>query len=279
MTTSLQGKLRDRFKADLLAHRETFSLNDAEYAVEVLKVSLNTFKKCVQSGGRKPLTLKRHTFVSIFANTGLDPKSYGLAMGVPSQASPFGGYRKSDYRFLCGRFFLYRRSFLTARHITRSILEIHPSEAKECLAFHELHYYVSETGIREETHYRGDVYLNQERSILSLPAYFEGQARLTLLHMPERPSGSKKIKMRGALLAFGIPKGYWQPTSACVFIDGPIDGKHTSPRDLCKTIQAGTEEYADLCVELARIEEHATIMTPLMWFKAQGKTLSEPSTV
>src|ERR1700674_3774334 len=72
MTISLSGRQRDRFKADLRAHRETFSLNDAEYADQVLKVSLNTYKKCVQSTGSKPLAFKRHTFVSIFANTLLD---------------------------------------------------------------------------------------------------------------------------------------------------------------------------------------------------------------
>jgi len=93
----------------------------------VLKISLNTYKKCVQPGDES-LVLKRHTFVSIFANTNLDPRRYGLAITLPSDVSPFGGYQKSDFQFLCGQYFLYRRSFLTARHITCSILEIRPSE-------------------------------------------------------------------------------------------------------------------------------------------------------
>ena len=191
MSISLSGRQRDRFKADLQAHRETFSLNDGEYADQVLKVSLNTYKKCVQANG--PLALKRHTFVNIFANTALDPRNYGLAIGVPSQVSPFGGYQKNDYKFLCGRFFLYRRSFLTARHITRSILDIRPSESHECLSFTELHYYTSEVGAREESRYHGDVYMNQERSILSLPAYSQGQVRLTHLQ-PERLGAKRQDK-------------------------------------------------------------------------------------
>ena len=269
MTISLSGRQRDRFKADLQAHRETFSLNDAEYADQVLKISLNTYKKCAQSAGSGPLALKRHTFVNIFSRTALDPKNYGLSIGVPSQASPFGGYQKDDFRFLCGRFFLYRRSFLTARHITRSILEIRPSDSQECLSFNELHYYTAEVGVREELHYRGDVYMNQERSILSLPAYSQGQVRLTLLQ-PERLGTKGKIKMRGAVLAFGNPKGHWQPTVSGVFVDGPVEEKRPHPRDLCKTILDSSEEYAALCAELARVEEHATIMTPLMWAKIQG---------
>jgi hypothetical protein len=271
MTISLSGRLRERFRADLRAHRDTFSLNDAEYADQVLKVSLNTYKKCVQpEGGR--LALKRHTFISIFANSGLDPKNYGLSMAVPIQSSPYGGYQKGEFAYLCGRYFLYRRSFLTARHVTRSILEIRPSESHECLSFHELHFYASEGGVREEIRYNGDIYMNRERSILSMPAYFEGQVRLTLLQ-PERLGTKGRIKMRGAVLAFGNPKGYWQPTISSVFVDGPVEEKCANPRDLCKTIMEGSEEHAALSAELARVEEHATIMTPLMWAKLQAKAL------
>lgn len=269
MSMSLIGRHRDRFMADLRAHRESFSLNDAEYADQVLKVSLNTYKKCVQRNGSKPLALKRHTFLSIFANTALDPKNYGLSIGVPSQASPFGGYRSQDFPFLCGRFFVYRRSFLTARHITRSILDIRPSERHECLTFHEMHYYTAEVGAREENHYYGDIYINRERNILSLPAYQDGQVRLTLLQ-PERVGSRKRVKMRGALLTFGNPKGYWQPTVSSILADGPIEDKAAHPKDLCKTILGDAEEFGPLCAELARVEEHATINTPLMWAKLQA---------
>jgi len=57
-----------------------------------------------------------------------------------------------------------------------------------------------------------------------------------------------------------------------VFVDGPIEDKdkRLHARDLCKTIQDTSEEYAALCGELARVEEHATIMTPLMWAKLQS---------
>ena len=92
--------------------------------------------------------------------------------------------------------------------------------------------------------------------------------RLTLLQ-PER-LGKSKVKMRGAVLTFGNPKGYWQPTVSCVFVDGPIDIKVAHPRNLCRTILEGSEEYAALSAEMARVEEHATIITPLMWAKLQA---------
>lgn len=269
MTMSLSGRHRDRFMADLRRHRETFSLNDADYADQVLKVSLNTYKKCVLRNGNQPLALKRHTFLSIFANTALDPKNYGLSIGVPSRDSPFGGYRAQDFPFLCGRFFLYRRSFLTARHITRSVLDIRASERQECLSFREMHYYTAEVGVREENHYYGDIHMNRERNILSLPAYCEGQVRLTLLQ-PERLGSRGRVKMRGAVLTFGNPKGYWQPTISSIFVDGPIEEKRANAKDLCKTILVGSEEFGPLCEELARVEEHATINTPLMWTKLQA---------
>jgi hypothetical protein len=112
--------------------------------------------------------------------------------------------------------------------------------------------------------------MNRERSILCLPAYFEGQVRLTHLQ-PERSGGKGKLKMRGAVLAFGNPKGYWQPTVSCVFVEGPIDEKRSDLRELCKTILDTSEEYIALSAELARVEEHATIITPLMWAKIQDR--------
>ena len=100
-------------------------------------------------------------------------------------------------------------------------------------------------------HYGGDVHLNEERSVLSMPAYFGGQVRLTLLLMPEHAGGKgRPLKMRGAALVFGIPRGYWQPTLSGVFVEGPIDDRRSNLKGLCKTILAGTEEYAPLSVEL-----------------------------
>ena len=69
---------------------------------------------------------------------------------------------------------------------------------KECISFHEMQHYVSDAGVRDEQHYYGDIYLNQERSILSLPAYHEGQVRLTLIHIPQVPLKKERLKMCGA---------------------------------------------------------------------------------
>ena len=104
MSISLSGRPRDRFKVDLQAHRETFSLDDGEYADQVLKVSLNTYKKCVQANG--PLALKRHTFVNIFANTALDPRTMALRLASRARSRRSADTRRR-LKFLCGRFFLY----------------------------------------------------------------------------------------------------------------------------------------------------------------------------
>jgi hypothetical protein len=112
--------------------------------------------------------------------------------------------------------------------------------------------------------------MNRERSVMSLPAFSEGHVRLTMLQA-ERVGARGRIKMRGALLTFGNPKGFWQPTVSCVFADGPIDAKRTDIRDLCRTIDEGSDEYGPLSDELVRVEEHATIMTPLMWARSRAK--------
>ena len=113
MTTSLTGRHLVRFSADLQAHRATFSLNDAEYADQILKISLNTFKKCVQPDGDS-LSLKRHTLLSILANAGLNPRSYGLSLALPSQSSPFAATTRATTSILWPVFslqaFLFNRS-------------------------------------------------------------------------------------------------------------------------------------------------------------------------
>ena len=79
----LEGVDYARFKTDLREHRAKFALNDVEYAEQVLKISLNTFKKCVNSPDRVALT--RPTFLHLFANTGLRPKDYGLPLSLPAE--------------------------------------------------------------------------------------------------------------------------------------------------------------------------------------------------
>lgn len=271
MLISLQGRQRERFRLDLQRHRETFSLNDEDYAAKVLKISLNTLKRCLQPQTKSALALKRHTFINIFANAGFDPKRYGLSVALPAQGSQFGGYQRKNYQFLCGRHFLYRRSLLSTQNINRCVLEIRLNDVKECLSFHEVQHYVSDSGVRDEQHYYGDIHLNQERSILSLPAYFEGQVRLTLIHIPQVPLKKERLKMRGAFLTFGVPKGFWQPTLGCAYLEGPMETKQANLKDLSTTIRPGDDRYDELSAELAHTEEHATIITPLVWHKAQAQ--------
>jgi hypothetical protein len=274
MAISLHGRQRQKFRADLLAHRESFSLTDADYAGRILKVSLNTLKKCLETGSAGSLSLKRQTFLRIFGHAGLDPHAYGLAVALPSRASPFGGYDKRDYAFLCGRYFLYRRSFLTARNINRMVLEIAPSQTKECLSFREIQYYVSDSGVRDEQHYAGDVYIDSNRSMLGFPASHEGQTRLMLVGMPQRVEGKDKLKMRGALLTYGVPRGFWQPAMSCVFIEGPQESRQANPRELSTTLYPDSDQFVRIATELSHAEEHATIQTPLMW--RGGGTPSAP---
>jgi len=210
--------------------------------------------------------LKRQTFLNIFENASLAPNDYGVSVTLPAHASQYGGYDKRSYSYICGRFSLYRRSFLTAGNLNRSVLEIYPNPSKECLSFSEVHSYMSDGGVHDEHRYNGDIYIDKDRTMLSFPAYRDGQVRLTLIQMPQHPIGREKIKMRGALLTFGIPRGYWQPTVSCVFAEGPVTAQ-SSIRDLCGTIYEGGDEYRRVSAELTHTEEHAVVLTPMLWHR------------
>ena len=97
------------FRDDLVRHRARSALNDAEYVREILRVSLNTFKKCVAPG--RSLTMKRRVFNTIVANTGLDATRYGLDSAVAATPMNYGGYRQGRVRLLVGRYLIYRRHF------------------------------------------------------------------------------------------------------------------------------------------------------------------------
>ena len=109
MNIELKGRAFERLAADLMKHRERYALNDSDYAGQVLRVSLNTLKKCLRPSKSKPLVLKRQTLIAIFAHSGLDPSHYGLSFTVPSQAATHGGYQRADFAHLCGAYYLYRR--------------------------------------------------------------------------------------------------------------------------------------------------------------------------
>lgn len=269
MTVTISGNSRIRFSADLKKHREAHAITDAQYARDVLRVSLNTFKRCI-ANSEQDLSLKRQTLINILENVGLVPGDYDLAISLPAHVSQFGGYDKRAYAHLCGRYFLYRRSFLTAANLNKSVLEIRQSPTQECLSFLEIHSYISDGGIHDEHRYSGDIHIDKDRAMLSLPAFRDGQVRLTLFQMPHHQISRERIKMRGALLTFGIPRGYWQPTISCVFAEGPIS-ESASPRDLCGTVLSGSEEYHRISTELAHTEEHSVILAPLLWRKLQNQ--------
>ncbi len=122
MPIVLAGAARKRFRDAIRAHRNRSTENDASYAKDILKVSLNTFKKCVSPDDR--LSLKRHSLINILKATGLDPASFGLEISLPAQGTPYGGYSRAEYSFIAGRYLLFRRSFLTGLNITRAVLDI-----------------------------------------------------------------------------------------------------------------------------------------------------------
>ena len=243
-----------------------YGTNDASYANEVLKVSLNTYKKCVKSLGNGELTLRRSKLVSIISNADLDPQAYGLDVFVGGGDKRFGNYHKRSFRHLCGRFLIYRRSFLTASDITCGVLDIGESPVHECLTFVERHHYLSELGQIQKLEYSGNIYMDEGQALLSLPAYENGKVRLVQL-MAE--SVEQQVKLRGAMLTFGSPRGIWQPTISCIYAVGPINNANAPIEKFCKTIKKDSKEFDALSAQLEHVEQFTSIVTPLMFARSQ----------
>jgi len=262
ISTSLAGKHLERFVRDLRAHRSGYSANDYSYANDVLIVSLNTYKKCIQSPQTGALSLQRSKLVNILSHAELDPTAYGLNLTVRGADNRFGNYQKSKFKYLCCRYLVYRRSFLTAREITCGVLDIEQSKIQDCLSFIERHHYMSELRQLQKFEYSGDIYMDEGQALLSLPAYQNGKVRLMQL-IPERVD--KQVKMRGALLTFGSPRGIWQPTMSCIYAVGPIKNDDTPAWELCKTIKNNSKDFDAISSHLEHVERFTTIITPLMF--------------
>lgn len=267
MLIHLAAGPRRKFRDDIAAHRAASVLTDADYALKVLRVSLNTLKKCLD---RSPtLSLKRQTYNSIVANLGLDPARYGTASErQPAARNNYGGYGKADFGFIVGQYLVHRRSFLTAENITRTVLEITWNDQKGCLSFLEHIRYVSDGGVSQAFEYAGDIYMHADRMLMNLLTVQEGEARLMTMHTPSRRSSNTRgpIRTAGVLLTHGYPKRFFQPVVTAVTVEQLA--KTRSPAQLLamsQTLKPGSEEFVKAAADLKLAEEHALVLTPLMF--------------
>ncbi len=263
---------RSQLRISLLRHRQGYELSEADYVKKVLRLALNTYKKCIDA----PLRLKRQTLIGLLKITKLTPGEFGLELSLPTASSQYGGYEPSEFKGLVGQYFVHRRSFLTARNIVRGILEIHIDDEKRCLAFEEYQNYIADSGLRDSFSYTGEIYINAARTLFSMVAFREGQCRLMMTQRPEQfsseisdaaPPKRGATRMRGALLTHGFARNFWQPALSAVALESLPASMWRHARDHCRTIKPDDPEFASIALEIAYAEEHATTMTPLMFTK------------
>ncbi len=278
MAVELLGDDRVRFARDLVQHRDAYPIKDADYAERILSVSLNTYKRCINSEDFPRLAFKRHTFISIFQRAALDPARYGMNITLPSQSDRHGGYGQTDYPHLAGRFIFYRRSFLTGMNIVRGVLDITWSEPKQCYVFIEFLHYLTNSGVPYETTNTGEIHIQKDRNMMFLLACHAGAVRLTMLHVPEKPGTlgpGQTVRTRGALLTYGNPRDFYQPIVSAIVIEKRSDKITGDATKLCATIKPGTAEYTAPSAELRHAEEHAVVMTPMLWSRQAANLIPE----
>ena len=256
----------------VLRHRRGYALTEAAYAAQILDVSINTFKKCVSEPHSDGLSLKEQTLVSLIKVTKVDAGELGIDVEIPGSEPQYGGYDPEQLKEMVGTYFTFRRSFLTARNIVRGFLEIRIDEKKRCLAFEEFNKYVSDAGFDDETNYRGEIYINDTRTLFSLIAFQDGQMRATMTQGVIRaqgeganPAARGRLRLRGTLLTHGRARGGWQPTVSAVVAESLPQSMWKTARKQTRTILPDDPEFAAAAVEIAYAEEHSCVLTPLMW--------------
>ena len=281
----VSSQSRKKLRQALLKHRQGFALSEADYVKQVLKVALNTYKKCIAAPDGTELTLKRHTLINMLRIAKIDPSSVGIDVVVPGTVEQYGNYDPNDFSDLVGHYFLYRRSFQTGRNIVRGVVEIRIDAEKRCLGFEEYNNYLSDGGMPDDNNYTGEIYINPERNLFGLLAFPDGQLRLMMTQGPVRsgigPAGSLPrggIRLRGALLTHGKGKGVWQPTISSIALESLPERSWKQARAQCRTIKPEDAEFTAINLELAYAEDYGTVMTPLMWARTPApQPVGEPA--
>jgi hypothetical protein len=268
----LEPPARKRLRQALIKHRQGYTQSEGVYAKTILKVALNTYKKCIAVPNGEPLGLKRHTLIGVLKAAHIDPASIGIDVVLPSSVEQYGSYDPGEYAFLVGFYFLHRRSFQTGLNIVRGVFEIRIDPQKRCLVFEEFHRYVADGGIADESQYTGEIYMNPDRSLFSMLAITGGQTRLMMTQSPVRngagTAGSLPragVRLRGAVLTHGLGKGVWQPTVSAVSIESLPERQWKQARTFCRTIKPDDPEFEGLDREISHAENYASVMTPLMY--------------
>jgi hypothetical protein len=280
----LEPPVRKRLRLALIKHRQGYTQSEGVYAKTVLKVALNTYKKCIAVPNGEPLGLKRHTLVGVLKAAHIDPASVGIDVVLPSSVEQYGNYDPGEYAFLAGTYFLHRRSFQTGMNIVRGVFEIKIDLEKRCLAFEETHRYIADGGIADESRYTGEIYMNPDRSLYSMLAITGGQTRLMMTQSPVRSvAGSAgslaraSIRLRGAVLTHGLGKGVWQPTVSAVSIESLPERQWKQAKTYCRTIKPDDPEFEALDTEICHAEHYASVMTPLMYSRPGPRQPGRPA--
>jgi hypothetical protein len=273
MSVVVSGAARARLRDVLLRHRAKAAMTDADYCADLLRVSLNTFKKCV--GPESELTLKRHLLLGLLARLDITMADLdGTASLAPSTVD-YGGSTRESHGYLEGRYLLDRRHFSSPPDITRAVLDIAWDATAGCLTWSELRRFRSPvTGEMVANDMHGHVYMHQERILMGLLCIDRGDARLTLLHVPSRHALNAKLvtsEALGVVVTHGYPKRFFQPVVSPVALKS-VEAKkrHAPPETLCKILKPGTADYEASAQHLRIAEEQSVEMTSLTWRGIKG---------
>jgi hypothetical protein len=268
----LSGHQRELLRHALLRHRQGYAHSEADYVRDVLQVALNTYKKCISVAETEELQMKRRTLAAILKAANIDPAAIDVDLVMPSAVEQFGNYEPQHYSYLLGTYFLHRRSFQTGNNIVRGVIQISINEQKRCLQFDEYNDYISDGGMHDDSHYSGELYMNEERSLFSMFYVLNGYLRLTMTQAPVRNSPGAAgtlprggIKLRGGLFTHGRGKGVWQPTFSAVSIESLPTALWKKAREECRTIKPDDPEFEALNRELMYAEDYTSVVTPLMF--------------
>ena len=122
---------------------------------------------------------------------------------------------------------------------------------------------MSDRGVAQRTEYSGEIYIHQDRRLMTLLSVDHGEVRSVLVHLPSRPVRGRPrqpFRLRGLQLAHAYPKGVYQPTVSPVLLE-EASGVARRPGG---TLARDDPDHARIAAEMEHTEQNAVVITSLL---------------
>ena len=193
--------------------------------------------------------VRDQTIIDICQALGIAPELDEESQYAEVADEQYGSYARRLFSAYDGGFFAYRRSFTSASHLMRTVIEFAWSEEAKSLTFSEHSRYSTVRKVVDHSQ-TGHVYISPLTDLVHLLTTHQGAVRLITL---SKMRGGEDV-MRGAVLTQSEHRMYYQPSVSAIVLTKISNYEPERHRAMVGPIDANAEEHGSIVTELDQTE-------------------------